>query len=82
MAKKGDLRTQLNRVKRGVSPEKVETSDQSGAREGKGLVSGWFSLEVRKQLKMLAVEKEMTVQGLLSEALNLLFERYKKPPIS
>ena len=36
----------------------------------------------KKQLAILAIENETTQQALLVEALNMLFERYSKPPIA
>jgi hypothetical protein len=37
---------------------------------------------VSKQLKQLALEQDTTVQALLAEALNGLFEKYDKKPIA
>ncbi|MFL6603977.1 MAG: ribbon-helix-helix domain-containing protein [Steroidobacteraceae bacterium] len=38
--------------------------------------------ETWRQLKILAAEQEKTMEGLMGEALNLLFARYQKPPIA
>ena len=46
---------------------------QRPSREGKRLVAGHFSPAVAKQLKLLAVEEDKSVQALLEEALDLLF---------
>lgn len=43
------------------------------SREGKQLVAGHFPKSVAKQLKLLSVEEDTTVQELLAEALDLLF---------
>jgi hypothetical protein len=43
------------------------------SREGRRLIAGHFDPKVAKQLKLLAAEEETTVQGLLEEALELLF---------
>lgn len=45
------------------------------SREDKRLVAGHFDPKVAKQLKMLAVEDDTTVQALLEEALDLLFAK-------
>jgi hypothetical protein len=37
---------------------------------------------VRRQLKVLAAEQDRTVDDLCSEALNLLFAKYRKPKIA
>lgn len=43
------------------------------SREGKQLIAGHFPKSVGKQLKLLSVEEDTTVQELLAEALDLLF---------
>ena len=52
------------------------------SRQGKKFIGAYFEPEVSKQLKILAAETEKTSQALLAEALNLLFERYRKNPIA
>ena len=52
------------------------------SRQGKKMISGHFDKDVHRQLKMLALEKETSIQDLLSQALNALFERNDKPPIA
>ena len=46
------------------------------------MISGHFDKDVHRQLKMLALEKETSIQDLLSQALNALFERNDMPPIA
>ena len=65
----------------------VETTPKPTAivppsRQGKKMISGHFDKDVHRQLKMLALEKDTSIQSLLSEALNALFERNNKPPIA
>ncbi|MYA70176.1 hypothetical protein F4009_17525 [Candidatus Poribacteria bacterium] len=65
----------------------VETTPKPPAmvppsRQGKKMISGHFDKDVHRQLKMLALEKETSIQDLLSQALNALFERNDKPPIA
>ena len=45
-------------------------------------IGGYFEPVVSTQLRHLAVEENTTVQKLLEEALDLLFEDRGKPPIS
>ena len=52
------------------------------SRAGKRQVAAYFSPAVKKQLKLLTVENDSTVQGLLAEALNDLFAKYGKPEIA
>lgn len=65
----------------------VETTPKPSAvvppsRQGKKIISGHFDKDVHRQLKLLALEKETSIQALLSQALNALFERNDKPPIA
>ena len=53
-----------------------------GARKGQVLIGGFFAPEVHKQLKMIAVEGDITLQELLADALNTIFARAGKPEIA
>ena len=55
---------------------------QPPSRAGKRQVAAYFPLPVQKQLKLLMVENDTTVQNLLGEALNDLFAKYGKPEIA
>lgn len=52
------------------------------SREGRKLIAGHFDPKVAKQLKLLAVEGDTTVQALLEEALDLLFVKKGRGPAS
>lgn len=65
-----------------ASPGPSSTSYTPPSREGKKAVTGHFAPEVSKQLKMLALEEDSTIQSLLAEALNDLFEKRGKSPIA
>jgi hypothetical protein len=52
------------------------------AREGKVAIQGYYDPAVRKQLAIMSVMEDRSQQELLAEALNLLFEKYSKPPIA
>lgn len=52
------------------------------SRKGKKAISGFFDPTVSKQLRMLGIEEDRTVQSMLGEALNLLFEKYGKDAIA
>ena len=64
--------------------ESVETSksQRCPARQGKKMIAGYFDPMVHRQLKMLCLEEETTIQYLLTDALNGLFEKHGKPPIA
>ncbi|MGK7912872.1 MAG: ribbon-helix-helix domain-containing protein [Synechococcus sp.] len=52
------------------------------SRQGKKAVTGHFDPAVSRQLKQLALDRDTTVQSLLTEALNILFEKYGRNPIA
>ena len=58
------------------------TSTRAKARQGKKAISGFYDSAVSKQLRMMALEEDKTVQAMLGEALNLLFEKYGKDAIA
>ena len=51
-------------------------------RIGKKAVTGWFEPDVVRQLKLLGIEQNMTIQDLMKEALNDLFSKYNKAQIA
>ncbi len=51
-------------------------------RKDKRQIAGFFSAECARQLRMLAAEKDTTVQELLKEGLNLMFTAHGKAPIA
>ena len=65
-----------------AAPESVETitSTKAKAREGKKAIVGYFSADMSRQLRMMAVEEETTVQALVGEALDLLLRARGKHP--
>jgi hypothetical protein len=52
------------------------------SREGKSNVTGYFHPAVKKQLRILAADRDTTIQDLLAEALNDLFAKHGKPEIA
>jgi hypothetical protein len=52
------------------------------SRQGKKAIAGHFEPAVSKQLKQLALSQDKTVQTLLAEALNDLFDKYGFKPIA
>ena len=92
MAKKTNLAAALHEASRkpAISGQKqeelqqVETSkpELPPSRKGKKAIAGHFDPAVSKQLKQLALEQDTTVQALMAEALNDLFEKYGKKTIA
>lgn len=66
----------------GVAIKSTPTPFFRPSRENRQLIAGHFPKPVAKQLKMLAVEDDTTVQQLLEEALNLLFVKKGKQRIA
>jgi hypothetical protein len=66
-----------------LKPEaKAAEPIRAGAREGAKHIGGYFTPEVSKQLRSLAVTEDTTVQDLLAEALNMLFQSRRLPTIA
>ena len=59
-----------------------DASAAAPSRVGRVQIAGFFSKEASKQLRLLALETDGTVQSLLAEALNDLFAKHHKPPIA
>jgi hypothetical protein len=51
-------------------------------RVGRAPLPFWATSPAKKQLRMLAAENDTTQQDLMTEALNMLFAKYGKPPIA
>jgi hypothetical protein len=51
-------------------------------RAGRAPLPFWSTTPAKKQLRLLAAENDTTQQDLMTEALNLLFQKYGKPPIA
>jgi hypothetical protein len=60
-----------------VPHKKTSKTSQKG-REGKKIVAGYFDPMVVKQLKIVSLEQDETIQSLLSEAINDLLQKYGK----
>ncbi len=48
------------------------TSTKAKAREGKKAIVGYFSEDMSRQLRVMAIEENATVQALVGEALDML----------
>lgn len=58
------------------------TARPQPSRAGTKAITVHFPEEVRRTLKLLAVEQGRNVEDMVAEALNLLFVRYRKPEIA
>jgi len=63
------------------SRAKAGKSDKP-SRAGRVAFASWQTVETVRQLRILAAEQGTTLQALTAEALNLLFTKYRKPPLA
>lgn len=64
-------------------PENVNSGENvAPSRRGKKNISGYFSPEVHRQLRVIAAEEGKNLQQILGDALNTFFDRKGKPPIA
>ena len=54
----------------------------SSSRKGTKHVGGYFAPDVSKQLRQIALDENSSVQALLEESLDMLFESRGKPTIA
>lgn len=60
-----------------IEAEAVIASKRPPSRQGKRALTVYLPPEAWKQLRMLAVNLEMSTQDLGSDAINLLFEKHR-----
>ncbi len=60
----------------------VTVSSTPSNRIGKKSITGWFEADVLKQLKMIGLDKDMSIQQMVGEALNDFFAKNGKPQIA
>lgn len=65
-----------------VESEPVEQPYRRPSRRDKKLIAGHFDKAVHFQLKVICLETDATIQELLADSLNLLFEKHDKEPIA
>ncbi|NOY71635.1 MAG: hypothetical protein GXP14_04550 [Gammaproteobacteria bacterium] len=79
--KKTTLNDALSRATKNTKARKTGATTSS-TREGKRLIAGHFDPVTSKQLKRIALDEDTSVQALLREALNDLFEKRGKKRIA
>lgn len=88
MAKTQSLTAALNAANK--KPTSVAASQETGSRAqqvkpsrvGKKPITGFFDPAVSRQLKQMALDQDSSIQALLREALNDLFEKHRTKPIA
>ena len=61
--------------------EPVAAPAVTPSRVGKTMSAGYFSPEMAKAVKLLAVERDTTVQALIGEGLDAVLHKYGKHPM-
>lgn len=51
------------------------------ARQGKTMIAGYFSPDLARAIKMLAAERDVTVQALIGEGLDAVLRQHGKHPM-
>ncbi len=64
------------------SEKNLTVSPTPSNRIGKKSITGWFDVDVLKQLKMIGLDKDMSIQQMVGEALNDYFAKNGKPQIA
>jgi hypothetical protein len=75
----------LSPVRKTASPKQAAGETSSIARpdrEGRKPMPFWTTEAAKKQLRMMAAEMDTSQQDLMTEALNMLFQKHGKPPIA
>jgi hypothetical protein len=77
-----DMSARFSGLKRTAAspPSRTEAEPGLKGREGKKAVVGYFSPNVSRGLRMLAIETNSNVQALLGEAIDELMRKYHKHP--
>lgn len=77
--------SKVQRATPALEPVQANPSERpvvAAARVGKAMVSGWFDKAAVKQLRMIAVNNETTMQQQIGRALNLLFREEGLPALA
>jgi len=77
---KGNLAAKAAPVSAEGTADDVPVSKKAKAREGKKAIVGYFSEDMSRQLRVMAIEENTTVQALVGEALDMLMRARSKHP--
>lgn len=74
-------RTSPVKAAKDETPEPVVAPAVTPSRVGKTMIAGYFTPEMAKAVKLLAVERDTTVQALIGEGLDAVLHKYGKHPM-
>jgi hypothetical protein len=75
-----DSRTKSPPVPPGPAPAELTATAKAKAREGKKALVGYFSANMSRQVRVMAIEEGVTMQALIGEAIDLLMRDRGKHP--
>jgi hypothetical protein len=67
-------------VKGADVPPSPQAQPSAKARQGKTMIAGYFSPELARAIKILAVERGLTVQALIGEGLDAVLRQHQRHP--
>lgn len=70
------------RIQTTEEPVEPTKAPQKPSRRNTKHIGGYFDPAVSRQLRGIALEEDSTVQELMGEALDMLFQSRRKPPIA
>jgi hypothetical protein len=65
-----------------VSEYPKKRSQLPKSRKEKRSLTGWYKPETHRQVRMIAAAEDKTLEEVVGDALNLLFEKHDMPPIA
>ena len=68
-------------VAQALAPVAPAPTTTTRARIGKTMIAGYFTPQMARSVKMLAVERDTTVQALIGEGLDAVLHKYGKHPM-
>lgn len=83
-ALKQNTPAQKESTPRKTEPVGAEPANEkiAASRRDKRNISGYFSPEVHRQLRIIAAEEDKNLQEVLGDALNVFFQNKGRPPIA
>ncbi len=89
MTKKTNLAEALQKQSTGIKETRQEKNIENHAsnylppsRQGKKTIIGYFDPDVIKQLKLIGIEEDLSIQSMMQEAINDFFTKHSKAQIA
>jgi len=85
MKEQKSLQTILQEKQQADTPNEKpenEPKNRPDSRKGKKILQGWYPAEVHRQIRLIAADREVSIERVIGDALNLLLEKHGKPPLA